>query len=426
MCCLKSSTVLPSHARLVKRSHFCSSSLLPVTFTLLLSSFCFAVPSLFAQTNRTSVPWDMEAFSQAPKWSVLEQPKAEGLKAISFAGPPLQGKPTRVFAWLGIPPGQTNKVPAMVLIHGGGGTAFEEWVRLWMSRGYAAIAMDTCGQVPVGTYGHWVHDEQGGPPGWGGLDQIHWPREDQWTYHAVADAILAHSLIRSLPEVDPERIGVSGISWGGYLTCIVAGVDRRFKLAVPVYGCGFYRQTIFEGELNKLPPEDAERWMAWWDPSVYLGNADLPMLWVTGSNDFAYTLPALQLSYRLAKGPRTLCIRLRMPHGHGGAGENPEEIRVFADSFLKNGGPLPIITGSGREGTNVWATFTSKVIVAKAELNYTKDTGRWQDRKWETTPTELVDGRVAAGLPEGARVYYFNLFDERTCVVSTEHEVLMP
>jgi hypothetical protein len=36
----------------------------------------------------------------------------------------------------------------MVLIHGGGGTAFADWVRLWTGRGYAAIAMDLCGCVP--------------------------------------------------------------------------------------------------------------------------------------------------------------------------------------------------------------------------------------------------------------------------------------
>src|SRR5438477_11375092 len=150
--------------------------------------------------------WDIAALSNPPKWVALERPKSEGLKAIFYDGLPFRGKPTRVFAWLGLPkiePGQ--KAPGMVLVHGGGGTAFEEWVRLWTERGYAAIAMDTCGSVPVGAASKWVHDEKGGPPGWGGWDQIGWPREDQWTYHAVADAIQAHSILRSLPEVDPER-----------------------------------------------------------------------------------------------------------------------------------------------------------------------------------------------------------------------------
>ena len=379
------------------------------------------------QTNAPPIPWDLSALMPPPKWTALERPKVDGVKAITFAGLSFHGKPTRVFAWLGVPTVKAGeKVPAMVLIHGGGGTAFEEWVRLWVNRGYAAIAMDTCGQVPVGNYGAWMRDDQGGPPGWGGFDQMDWPRADQWTYHAVADVILAHSLIRSLPEVDAERTGVTGISWGGYLTCIVAGVDQRFKLAVPVYGCGFYRDTVFAGELNKLNLENATRWMAWWDPSVYLGDADMPILWVTGSNDFAYTLNAVQSSYRLGSGPRTLCIRLRMPHGHGGAGENPEEIRVFADSILKKGIALPIITGTGRDGINVWATYAAKVPVVKSELNYTKDTGRWQDRKWETIAARQTDGRIAAVLAEGTRVYYFNLFDERDCVVSTEHESISP
>ena len=376
-----------------------------------------------ARTGPSICPWDLHALAAAPKWATLERPKADGLKAITFEGLPFRGKATRVFAWLGVPKAKAGeKVPAMVLIHGGGGTAFDEWVRLWVERGYAAIAMDTCGQVPVGTYGKWFRDEQGGPPGWGGLDQVTWPRQDQWTYHAVADVILAHSLICSLPEVDSDRTGVTGISWGGYLTCITAGVDRRFKLAAPVYGCGFYRNTVFETELKKLRPEDADRWMEWWDPSVYLGNADLPMLWVTGSNDFAYTLDALQLSYRLPKGPRSLCVRLRMPHGHGGPGENPKEIQVFANSILKGEAPLPVITGSGREGTKVWATYSAKVRVVKTELNFTKDIGRWQDRKWESLPAQQTDGRITARLPAGTRVYYFNLFDERDCVVSTEHE----
>lgn len=310
----------------------------------------------------------------------------------------------------------------MVLIHGGGGTAFDDWVRLWVGRGYAAIAMDTCGQVPVGNYGQYLHDPQSGPPGWGGFDQIDQPQRDQWTYHAVADAILAHSLIRSLPEVDPERIGVTGISWGGYLTCIVAGIDSRFKLAIPVYGCGFYQETVFEQPIQMLGPERANRWMTWWDPSVYLGNASMPMLWVTGSNDFAYPLGALQSSYRLPTGPRTMSVRLRMSHGHGGAGENPEEIRVFADTILKDGMSLPVITGTGRDGALAWATFTSASRVVNAVLNFTLDEGAWQDRKWETLPATLSDGRIVAELPADTKVYYFNLTDQRDCVVSTEHE----
>ena len=190
-------------------------------------------------TNR-GPRWDMKALDAAPKTYPADAPVAEGVTSVFYEGMPWRGKPTRVFAYYGLPKTEPGaKAPGMVLIHGGGGTAFDAWVRLWTSRGYAAIAMDTCGCVPIGSYGKWQRHDTGGPAGWGGFDQVDEPVEDHWTYHAIADVVLAHSLLRSLPEVDADRIGVTGISWGGYLTCIVSGVDPRFRFAVPVYGCGF-------------------------------------------------------------------------------------------------------------------------------------------------------------------------------------------
>jgi dienelactone hydrolase len=378
-------------------------------------------------TDPTGPMWDVAKLSQPPRSWPAEGFSGQDVKAVFYQGLPYQGRETRVFAWIGLPevPAGT-KVPGMVLIHGGGGTAFDAWVRRWTARGYAAIAMDTCGCVPKGSYGHWESHEAGGPAGWGGWDQIDEPREDQWTYHAVADAVLAHSLLRSLPEVDAGRIGLTGISWGGYLTCLVAGVDPRFRFAVPVYGCGFTDEHSFAGSVQGLGAEGSARWMRWWDPSSYLANAALPLCWVTGSNDFAYTFNALQKSYRLPRGPRTLCIRLRMPHGHGDAGEGPREIFTFADSVLKNGAPLPRLTGQGRDGNQVWATFQSASKIAKAELNVTRDAGKWPARKWEALPAQVeASGRVTATLPAGTTVYYLNLFDDRDCVVSTEHEELV-
>jgi len=376
-------------------------------------------------TDPVGPMWDMKQLGQAPRTFPADGFQTNDIKGLFFESVPFQGQPTRVFAWMGIPKtGNGKKVPAIVLVHGGGGTAFAEWVRLWNERGYAAIAMDTCGCVPLGKYGNWQRHEHGGPAGWGGFDQIDEPRTDQWSYHAVAAAVLAHSLLRAQPEVDAERVGLTGISWGGYLTCIIAGVDHRFRFAVPVYGCGFYLDTVFGGNLNKMSAAQRDRWMRWWDPSVYLADAPMPFLWVTGSNDFAYTFDGLQKSYRLPHGARLLAIRLRMPHGHGGAGENPKEIHAFADSVLNSGEPLLQLTGQGRNGTNVWAAFKTSRPLAKAELNVTRDRGAWQKRKWEAVPAHVEAGRVTAALPEGATVYYLNLFDDRDCVVSTEHEEL--
>lgn len=376
------------------------------------------------------IAFDLDRLSRAPEVFVAEGVQAEGVKSFFYAGLPYKGRPTRIFAHYGVPkstsadPGQ-HRFPAMVLIHGGGGTAFDRWIKVWNARGYAAIAMDLCGCVPVGSYGKWTRHDHGGPPGWdASFGQLDDPVTDQWTYHAVSAVVLAHSLIRSFPECDPERIGMTGISWGGYLTCIVAGVDSRFRLAAPIYGCGFLGDnSAWQPVLQKLGPDKATLWLNQWDPSSYLSRARMPLLWVNGTNDFAYPMDSWQKSYQLPESARTLCLRIRMPHGHGPAGENPEEIHVFANSILTQGLPLPVITEQGHSADEAWAKFQSSVPITKAELAWTSDTGRWQERKWDQQAA-IVDppsSRVSARIPTEARVFYLNLFDDRNCVVSTMH-----
>lgn len=161
--------------------------------------------------------------SNSPAASPAVDIPSEGVQAIFFEGVPYRGNPNKVFAYYGLPGRDSQsqrdqKFPGVVLIHGGGGTAFANWVKLGNSRGYAAITMDVCGCVPVGTYGNWQRHADGGPPGWdASFAQIDEPVEDQWQTHAVSAVLLAHSLLRSMPEVNSDCIGVTGISWGGYL-----------------------------------------------------------------------------------------------------------------------------------------------------------------------------------------------------------------
>jgi dienelactone hydrolase len=374
------------------------------------------------------IPWNMQALSRAPGMFEDKARSSGEVKALFYDGLPWKGKATRVFAYCGIPKtdGKT-KVPAMVLVHGGGGSAFVPWVQLWVSRGYAAIAMDTCGAISGGGHENHPRHEHGGPPGWGGFEQIDDPIEDQWTYHAVADVILGHSLIRSFPEVDPDKIGLTGISWGGYLACIAGAVDPRFQFVVPVYGCGFLSDdSVWLSEFEKMGPEKAQRWSKLWDPSNYLPSARAPYLWVTGTTDFAFPMDSLQKSYRLPQAGRTLCIRVGMVHGHGGPGENPEEIHAMADSVLKNGPPLARTVGNQRDGATASVSFESQVPLLKAELNYTTDNGPWQKRSWKTVPAalDMNTKRAFVAIPPNTTVYYFNIVDERNLVVSSEHENL--
>ncbi len=398
---------------------------------------CFCVAVLLAgcvsppsgeRAKSADLPWDMDLLTEPPQSYPAEGFSERGVRALFYEGLDWKGNSTRTFAWYGVPEAADgeDKFPAMVLVHGGGGTAFADWVRLWTGRGYAAIAMDTCGSMPRGTYGNWERHEFAGPRGWGGFNQLDLPIRDQWTYHAVADVILAHSLIRSFPEIDADRIGVTGISWGGFLTCIVAGVDQRFRFAAPVYGCGHYELSAFRRVLDRMEDAKAARWLHLWDPSRFLPRSSMPFLWVTGTNDFAYPLDALQESYRLPSSRQNLSVRIRMPHAHGGPGENPDEIHAFADFHLNDGLPLPRFVSQEREESVLCATFDSEVPIIGAELLFTRDTGEVNQRLWESIPARLEPekGEVGAVIPEGTTMCFFNLTDSRGLIVSSEHVTL--
>ena len=106
----------------------------------------------------------------------------------------------------------------------GGGDAFEPWAKLWADRGYVALAMDLSGRGPDRKRLLDGGPDQDDETKFRDFDPA--DPSSMWTYQAVAAVLRGHSLLASRSEVDANRIGVTGISWGGYLTCIVAGGRR--------------------------------------------------------------------------------------------------------------------------------------------------------------------------------------------------------
>jgi dienelactone hydrolase len=364
--------------------------------------------------------WDTARLFSGSRFRVTAQ--EGGIRAIVYPGEPFLGQPTEIFAYLGLPAQQAERVPGMVLVHGGGGTAFREWVELWTARGYAAIAMDLSGRGPDGERLPNGGPEQDHPAKFS--TRLGW--KDLWTYHAVAAVIRANNVLRGLDAVDPGRVGVTGISWGGYLTCIAAGLDSRFGCAIPVYGCGFLQQGSAEEWMEifaAMTPDERQDWAARCDPAVYLEEARMAMLFVSGTNDFAYPLDILQRSYFLPKGQVSLCVRREMPHGHE-EGWAPREIGWFADQHLRGGRAHPRLGALQRKGREVRSELLNGQGLCRASLLFTRQDGRWQDRRWEEVSAELQGAGVAANLPAGTRAYFLACEDERGAYASSPYEEL--
>jgi PhoPQ-activated pathogenicity-related protein len=246
------------------------------------------------------------------------------------------------------------------------------------------------------------------------------PPSDQWTYHAVANAILAHSLLRSFQQVDARNTAVTGISWGGYLTCIIAGLDNRFKAAVPVYGCGFlHENSVWLGQFEKMTAQQKDKWVRLWDPSMYVGSAAMPVLFVNGTNDFAYPLDSCAKTYGLV-GRRDFRITVNMPHGHQ-EGWLPAEIGLFVDSHLRGGKPLPrILRPQIIEGQAV-AKVKAETNLVSAVLHCTTETGPINKRQWQTVVGRIEGNSViAAAPPQETTLWFFTVTDERWAVTSSE------
>ncbi|MFN3652535.1 MAG: alpha/beta hydrolase family protein [Armatimonadota bacterium] len=393
---------------------------------------------LAAETPGTG-PWDLKTLRKAPaheeirtrQETVKNGDGTETLLSISevyYAGEPWRGRPTRVFAYYARPAEpEEKKLPAMVLVHGGGGTAFAEWARLWAARGYAALAMDLAGKGPDGK-----------PLPDGGPDQTdEWKFQrlkdgvqNAWPYQAVAAVIRGVSLLRARPEVDRSRIGITGISWGGYLTSIVMSLDDRLKAAVPVYGCGYlHENSVWVPILNALPEDERRTWIANFDPGSYLPRCKTPVLWMNGTNDFAYPLDSYQKSYRAVRGPRWLCVTVKMPHSHPDGWARPE-IGMFADMHLRPK-TLPFTVSPASppviRGEKVYTELVGGATIRDGQIHWTTDLDKpWQQRDWKSARARTLglDG-VEAELPkERPCVYFLTLRDLHGAVTSTEHAIL--
>jgi len=402
-----------------------------IAFLLLITCSAFAqkrtVPFIDQKSIKIdSLLWDLGKLSKAPEVQWLD--RKSPVQTLLYKSVDYEGHPTQVFAYYSNPdilngkPTGKNKFPGIVLIHGGGGKAFKEWVEKWASEGYAAIAMDLSG-----------NDADGKKLVQAGADQSNESKfdkietadlKDVWSYHAVASSILAHSLLLQFPEVDQAKTCVTGISWGGYLTCIVASLDNRFKAAVPVYGCGFYDESdVFKVPLNKLSNSGRAKWMRYFDPSVYMPFAAPQFCFVNGNKDKHYNVVPYSKTYNLVPENRRHVLLLpEMKHSHDWGWE-PHEIRYFMENILEKRTPLTTIANVTKGGDKVSASYQGPVSLWFADFYYSNDTTSTnEERVWLKQKVKIDSDKktLSTAMPKEKFKYgFFHVKDHRNLSASS-------
>lgn len=393
--------------------------------------------------------WNLEALSKVPATVETPLARVEGVQSLFMDGLDYKGEQTKFYAYLGFPANFTGKVPAVVLVHGGGGTAFADWVKYWNAKGYAALAFDTEGQVPVKTTDpqpRWQTIESLNLPFTGApqrpaeaFGDLESPFEEQWFYHGVAECLLSVSFLASRPEVDPNLIGSVGISMGSMLCSIAASIDDRLAFVVPQYIGGNLKLGNVWYNYTQSHPETYIL-----DPVHWYANAKTraQWAWINGINDKYGLPPMTTASFKITSPKSQMTILPTLGHSHHWSETGPNAVReiyAFADSVTCGAPPLARVLSTMRGKGDVTLTWTAQNPVIRAQLSYTIDpipriTVAGEARKdWENvkytvqdialpTVTSNPNGTQQATfpLPPGLTAGVINLIDDRGLSVSSE------
>lgn len=345
----------------------------------------------------------------------LEKYRAEGLKSFLMEGiKTADGKKTYAYTYFGLPdtPAPAGGYPAVVLVHGGGGSAFPFYANTYRKMGFAVITFDHYGQLPViNPSGQSAYDRPKrpfSPNSWqaasGKFSEGDRTLRHLWLKNAVPLITRANSFLRQQPEINPDNIGVLGISWGSVMSEIALSYDHRFQYAALCYGCGFWSENDPSCGFYNYRDDD-------FDPRYYLNKVTTPCLWIVGTNDHAFEIAAWQRSWQSAPGTIAASLIVNLDHDH--VGWDYEEVIRFVNSFRGKDSALP-----GIGNTIISDRCASAEIknpgdgIIRAELNYSCDAKKGsKNQHWQTIPAQINGGTVSAKIPEAAKAVYFNIFD---------------
>jgi cephalosporin-C deacetylase-like acetyl esterase len=268
-----------------------------------------------------------------------------------------------VTASLFLPKALSGKAPAVLNVIGHTDIAFRSpfYQRLILNlvrKKFIVLAMDPIGQGERLQY----FDPQLGRSLVGGATTEHsyvgkqcFLTGDSAAAYFAWDGIRAIDYLQSRPEVDPQRIGVTGISGGGTQTSYISAVDERVRVAAPAnYICGLRR--LYES----IGPQDGEQNV---NAGVVNGldhgdflevRAPKPTLMMATTRDF-FSIQGARETYREAKAafealgaPENLAIT-EDDAGHDYTKKNLEALYAFLQKHLENpgdpvDGPVDLLT----------------------------------------------------------------------------------
>jgi dienelactone hydrolase len=316
------------------------------------------------------------------------------LRTFQLTAEMWEGEPVRVFGYVGIPPGE-GPFPGILHIHGGGQTAFLEDVVYWCRRGYVALSFDwtgpTEGRENVTNFGKASTNKVLVEP----------TVQHSHLYHGAVIARRCLSYLARQPKVDPERLGIYGVSWGGFLTWLVNGTDPRVKTAIAIYGCGVSLPT--PGSQLRPVPEDTQRvWFDHFEPIRYVDSQTGPLLYLGATNDFFGRMAMIGAIMGAADDRSRLAISPNTDHHI--TPDLQGNVDAWMALHLKGGEAFPrsptlrLRVGEGGVPEAIVSAEAGEPI-EDIRVHYSVGVGEPTEMFWRSTQVEVAGGQARASLP---------------------------
>ena len=220
---------------------------------------------------------------------------------------------TETQAWLIKPAGwrEDRKYPLILNIHGGPhgmyGYAFNANFQVLAARGYAVLYIN-----PRGSNGYGQRFSDGTINEWGGGD-----------YRDLMTGV--DEAVRKFPWLDQNRLGVTGGSYGGFMTNWIITQTTRFKAAVSIASgsnlISFYSTSLYQdlvhAEFGGFPWDNYD--LLWqWSPVRYVRQAQTPTLFIHGEQDNDVHITQAEEMYMALRRRGVETTLVRYPReGHG-------------------------------------------------------------------------------------------------------------
>jgi dipeptidyl aminopeptidase/acylaminoacyl peptidase len=224
---------------------------------------------------------------------------------------------TEIQGFVLLPPGydpRRGRYPLILSIHGGPhgayGHEFSFQLHLWAAKGYVVLYTNPRGSTGFGEDFLWA--TWGG--GWGNLD--------------TDDVLAGVDYARSKYAIDEKRMGVTGYSYGGFLTNWIVTHDHRFAAAISGAGISNWVSDYSTADIPRTkesefygPPweDESGSLLMRQSPIQYVKSVRTPTLFIHGETDFRVPIEQAEQMYAAFKKLRVDAKFIRYPDSyHGG------------------------------------------------------------------------------------------------------------